>query len=235
MSDSLWPHGLQHTGLPCPSPTPGAFSNSYPLSWWCHPTISSSVVPFSCLQSFPAAGSFPMSQFFTSSGQSNGVSASASVLPVNNQDWFPLWWTGLISLLSKGLSRVHSNTTVQKHPFFVAQLSLWPNSHIHTWLLGKKQSFSYRSKNEKSTGDFGGSRGELFPCLFQLPGGTCILWLLASSSTSRDCSVASSFRSVSLTKDPVNTSGPLDNQCHPYISKSFIIAAKFLLNINNLI
>ena len=100
---SLRPHGLQHTRLPCPSPTPGAGSNSGPSSWWCHPTISSSVVPF-CLQSFPASGSFPMSQFFTSGGQSSGVSALASVLPVNNQDWFPLGLTGLISLQSKGLS-----------------------------------------------------------------------------------------------------------------------------------
>ena len=107
-----------------------------PLSWWCHPDISSSVVPFSsCLQSFPTSGSFPMSQFFTSSGQSIGVSASASVLPVNMQDWFHLGLTGFISLLSKGLSEVFFNTTIQKHQFFSAQLSLWSNSHIHTWLL----------------------------------------------------------------------------------------------------
>ena len=125
MSDSLWPHGLQHTRLLCPSPTPGAYSNSCPLSWWCHPAISSFVVPFSsCLQSFPASGSFPMSQLFASGGQSTGVSASASVPPVNLQDWFPLGWTGWISLQSKGLSRVFSNTTVQKHQFFGAQLSL---------------------------------------------------------------------------------------------------------------
>ena len=107
MSDSLWPHGLQYAWPPCPSPTPGACTNSCALSWWCHPTISSSVIPFSsCLQSFPASGSFPMSQFFTSGGQSIGVSASASVLPMNIKDWFPLGWTGWISLLSKGLSRV---------------------------------------------------------------------------------------------------------------------------------
>ena len=106
---------------------------------WCHPTISSSVIPFSCLQSFPASGSFPMSQFFISGGQSNGVTASASVLPVNIQSWFPLGWTGWISLQSKGLSRVFSNTTVQKHQFFGAQLSLYSNSHIHTWLLEKPQ------------------------------------------------------------------------------------------------
>ena len=125
MSDSLWPHELQHTRLPCPSPTHGAYSNSCPSSWWCHPTISSSLVPFSfCLQSFPASGSFQMSQFFTSGGQSIEVSASASVLPMNTQDWSPLGWTGWISLQSKGLSRVFSNTTVQKHQFFGAQLSL---------------------------------------------------------------------------------------------------------------
>ena len=123
MSDSLWPHGLQHTSLPCPSPTPGVYSNSCPLSWWCHPTISSSVIPFSShLQSFPASGSFPVSWFFTSSGQSIGVSASASVLPMNIQDWFPLRWSGWISLQSKGLSRVFSDTTVQKQQFFSAQL-----------------------------------------------------------------------------------------------------------------
>ena len=125
MSNYLWPHGLQHTRLPCPSPTPGVHSNSCPLSHWCHPTISSSLVPFcSCLQSFPASGSFPMSQFFVSGGQSNGALASASVLPMNNQDWFLLGWTGWISLLPKGLSRVFPNTTIQKHQFFSAQLSL---------------------------------------------------------------------------------------------------------------
>ena len=119
MFDSLPPHGPQHISRPCPSPTPGVYSNSCPLSRWCHPTISSSVVPFSsCLQSFPASGSFPMSQFFTSGGQSIGVSASASVLPMNIQDWLPLGWTNWIFLQSKGLSRVFSNTTVQKHQFF---------------------------------------------------------------------------------------------------------------------
>ena len=141
MSDSLWPHGLQHARLPCPSPSSGAWSNwsnSCPLSWWCHPTISSSVIPFSShRQPFPASGSFPMSQFFTSGGRSIGASALASVLPVNVQDLFPLGWTSLISLQSKGLSRVFSNTTVQKHRFFSAQPSLWSNSQIHTWLLEK--------------------------------------------------------------------------------------------------
>ena len=138
MSDSLWPHGLQHTRLPCPWPTPGACSNSCPLSQWCHLTISSSVVPFSsCLQSFSASGSFLMSQFFASGGRSIRVSPSVSVLPMNIQDWFPLGLTGLISLLSKGLSRAFSNTTVQKHQFFSAQPSLYSNSHIHTWLLEK--------------------------------------------------------------------------------------------------
>ena len=125
VSDSLWPHGLQHARLPCPSPAPRAYSNSCPSSWWCHPTISSSVIPFSRLQSFP------MSQFFISGGQSIGVSAAASVLPMNIQDWFRLGLTGWI-LQSKGLSRVSSSTTVQKHQFFDAQLSSWSNSHIHT-------------------------------------------------------------------------------------------------------
>ena len=134
VSDSLWCNGLQHAGLPCPSPTPDACSNSCPLCWWCHPTISSSVVPFtSHPQSFPASGSFPMCRFFASGGQSIGVSASASVLPMNSQDWFRLGCTGWISLQSKGLSRVFSNTTVQKHQFFCTQLSSQSNSHIHTW------------------------------------------------------------------------------------------------------
>ena len=138
VSSSLWPHGLKHARLPCPSPTPRACSNSCPLSQWCHPTISSSVGPFSSsLQYFPASGSFQMSQLFESGGQSIGASASASVLPMNIQDWSPLGWTGLISLLSKGCSRVFSNTTVQKHQFFGTQLCLWSNSPIHTWVLEK--------------------------------------------------------------------------------------------------
>ena len=125
MSDSLQPHEPQHTRPPYPSPAPGVHPNPYPLSWWCHPTISSSVVPFSSRpQSFPASRSFQMSQLFTSGGQSIGVSASTSVLPMNTQDWSPLGWTGWISLQSKGLSRVFSNTTVQKHQLFSAQLSL---------------------------------------------------------------------------------------------------------------
>ena len=125
VSNSLWPREPQHARPPCPSPTPGVHPNSCPLSQWCHPTISSSVLPFfSCPQSFPASGSFQMSQFFTSGGQSIGVSASTSVLPMNTQDWSPLGWTDWISLQSKGLSRVFSNTTVQKHQFFGAQLSL---------------------------------------------------------------------------------------------------------------
>ena len=136
VSDSLQPHELHHARLPRPSPTPGAYSNSCPSSRQCHPTVSSSVIPFSsCLQSFPASGSLQMSQFFTSGGHSIGV--SASVLPMKIQDWFPLGWTGWISLQSEGLSRVFSNTTVQKHQFFSAQLSLWSNSYIHTWLLEK--------------------------------------------------------------------------------------------------
>ena len=133
MSDSLWPHGLQHARLPCPSPTPRVCSNPCPLSQWCHPTISSSVIPSSShLQSFPASGSFQLSQFFTAGGQSTGASASTSVLSLNIQGWFPFGLTGVISLQSKGLSRVFSNTTVRKHHFFGAQPSLWSNSHICT-------------------------------------------------------------------------------------------------------
>ena len=125
VSDSLWPHELQHARPPCPSPTPGVHSNSCPLSWWCHAAILSSVIPFSsCPQSLPASESFPMSQLFTWGGQSIGVSASTSVLPINIQDWSPLGWTCWISLQSKGVSSVFSNTKVQKHQFFSAQLSL---------------------------------------------------------------------------------------------------------------
>ena len=138
MSNSLQPHELQHARPPCPSPTPRVHPNPCLLSRWCHPTISSSVIPFSsCPQSFPASGSFPISQLFPSGGQSTGVSASTSVLPMNTQDWFPLGWTGWISLHSKGLSRVFSNTTVQKHQFFSTQPSSQSNSHIHTWPLEK--------------------------------------------------------------------------------------------------
>ena len=144
VSDSLWPHRPWHARLPSPSPTPEACSNSRPLSQWCHPTISSSVIPFSShLQSFPASGSFPMSHFFTSDSQSFGLSASASVLPMNIQDWSHSEWTGWISLQSKGLSGVFSNTTVQKHQFFGAQPSLWSKSHIHIWLLGKPWLWLY--------------------------------------------------------------------------------------------
>ena len=131
-------HGLQHSRRPWLAPSPRACSNAWPLSWWCHPIISSSVVPFSfCFQFFPAAGSFPMSQLFTSGVQSIGASASASVFLMSIQDWFPLGLTGWISLQSKGLSRVFSSTTVQKHQFFGAQPSLWASSHICTWLLEK--------------------------------------------------------------------------------------------------
>ena len=133
VSDSLWPHELQHARTPCPSSAPGVYSNSCPLSQWCYPAISSSVVPFSsCPQSLPASGSFPMSQLFAWGDHSIGVSALASVLPMNTQDWYPLEWTGWISLQSKGLSRVFSNTIVQKHQFFSTQLSSQSNSHIHT-------------------------------------------------------------------------------------------------------
>ena len=134
VSDSLQPHESQHARPPCPSPTPRVHSNSCPSSWWCQPAISPSVVPFSsCPQSLPASESFPMSQLFAWGGQSIGVSASASVLTMNTQDWSPLVWTGWISLQSKGLSRVFSNTTVQKHQFFGAQPSSQSNSHIHIW------------------------------------------------------------------------------------------------------
>ena len=138
VSDSLRSHESQHVRPPCPSPTPGVHSNSCPLSWWCHPAISSSAVPFSsCPQSFPASGSFPVSQLIAWGGQSTGISALASFLPKNAQDRFPLEWTGWISLQSKGLSRVFSNITVQKHQFFVTKLSSQSNSHIHTWPLEK--------------------------------------------------------------------------------------------------
>ena len=137
VSNSLRPHESQYARPPCSSPTPRVYSNPFPLSWWCHPAISSSVVPFSsCAQSLPDSGFFPMSQLFAWGGQSTGVSASASVLPMNTQDWPPLWWTGWISLQSKGLSRVF-NTMVKKHQFFGAQLSSQSDSHIHTWPLEK--------------------------------------------------------------------------------------------------
>ena len=133
---TLW--NSMDSSIPCPSPTPAVHSNSRPLSWWCHPAISSSVIPFSsCPQSFPTSGSFPMSWLFTSGGQSTEVSASASVLPMNIQEWFPLEWTDWISLQSKELSRVFSNTTVQKHQFLATQLSLQSNSHSYTWPLEK--------------------------------------------------------------------------------------------------
>ena len=138
VSDSLQPSELQHARPPSPSPIPGVYPNSCPLIWWCHPTISSSVISFSsCPQSFPTSGSFPMSQLFISCGQSIGVSASTSVRPVNTQDWSPLGWAGWISFQFKGLSRVFSNTTVQQHQFLCTQPSLQSNSHIHTWLLEK--------------------------------------------------------------------------------------------------
>ena len=142
MSNSLQLHESQHIRPPCPSPTPGVYSNSCPSSRWCHPAISYSVIPFSCPQSLPASGSFPMSQLFAWGGQSTGVSASASVLPMNTQDWSPLGWTAWISLQSKGLSRVFSNTTVQKHQFFSAQLSSQSNFHIPYITTGKTIAIS---------------------------------------------------------------------------------------------
>ena len=138
VSNSLQPHGLQHARLPCPSPSPRVASKSCPLSQWCHPTISSSFIPFSsCLQSFPASGSFPMSRLLALGSQSTGASTSVSVLPMNIRGWFPLALSDLISLESKGLSRVFSSITVQKYQFFGAQPSLWSNSHICSWLLKK--------------------------------------------------------------------------------------------------
>ena len=134
ISDSLQSHELQHARPPCPLPTPGVHPNPCPSSWWCHPAISSSVIPFSSWpQSLPASESFPMNQLFTWGGQSIGVSPLASVLPMNTQDWSPLGWIGWISLQSMGLSKVFSNTTVQKHQFFGSQLSSQSNSHLHTW------------------------------------------------------------------------------------------------------
>ena len=136
MSNSLWPHVLQHARPPCPLPTPRVYSDSCPLSRWCHPTISSSVIPFfSCPQSFAASGSFPRSQLFSSSGQSFGASASASVLPMNIKGWFPLGLIGLTFFQSKGLPKVFSSTTIRKHKFFGAQPALWSIFHIPTWLL----------------------------------------------------------------------------------------------------
>ena len=136
VSNTLQPREPQHARPPCPSPTPGAYPNSCPSSRWCHPAISFSVVFFSsCPQSFPASGSFPVSQLFTWGGQSTGVSASTSVIPMNTQDWSPLGWPGWISLQPKGFSRVFSNTTIQRHQLFRAQISSQSNSHIHTWLL----------------------------------------------------------------------------------------------------
>ena len=150
MSNSLWPHESQHTRPPCPSPTPGVYSNSCPLSRWCHPAISSSVVPFSCHQSLPASGSFPMSQLFAWGGQNIAVSALASVLPMNTQDWSPLGWTDWISLQSKGLSRVFSNTTVQSINYLALSFLHSP-THIRTWgyLVSKLFFLSYVSSSSK--------------------------------------------------------------------------------------
>ena len=148
-------HGLQHARLPCPSQSPWVCLNSCPLSWWCHPVTSSSIVPFSsCLQSFLVSASFLMSRLFESGGQSIGASTSASVLPINIQGWFPLGWTGWISLQSKGLSRVFSNITVWKHQFLRAQPSLWSNSHIHIWLLEKPLFGSIQFINPSPVGFF---------------------------------------------------------------------------------
>ena len=185
MSDSLQPHESQHARPPCPSPTLRVYSNSCPSSWWCHPSISSSAVPFSsCPQSLPASGSFQMSQLiwkswvklFAWGGQSTGVSASASVLPMNTQDWSPLGW--MISSQSKGLSRVFSNTTVQKHQFFSAQLSSHSSSHIHTWPLEAKLNSSEK--------DFGRTYGLASAVSFWLfPNSSDWWWLVCSESLTR--------------------------------------------------
>ena len=176
MSYSLWPQGLQHARPPCPSPIPRTYSNSYPLSGWCHPTISSSVVPFSCLQFFPASGSFQMNQLFMSGGQRIGVWASVSVLPMNIKDLFPLGWTGWNSLQSKGVSRVFFNTEVQKHQFFSTQLSLWSKSHIHTWLLeNHRWQLVYRMRPNSLTG-----------CLFHFSG---LLWWLSGKESTCQCRI----------------------------------------------
>ena len=152
MPNCLWLHGPQHMRLSCPSLSHRVCSDPYPLSRWCHPTISSSAALFSsCPQSCPASVSFPLTWLFTSGGQRFGASATASVLPVSIQDWFPLGWTGLISLQSKGLSRVFSNTTVQKQQFFSAQPSFWSNSYIHTWLLENPQPLQYQPLLAKSS------------------------------------------------------------------------------------
>ena len=142
VSESLWPHEPQHARPSCPSPTPGVYPNPCPLSQWCHPTISSSVIPFSfCPQSFPASGSFPMSQLFASGGQSMGVSASTSVLPMNTQDWTHLGWTGWIFLQSKGLSRPSPTPQFKSINSSVLSFLYKSSSHIHTWLLEKNHSF----------------------------------------------------------------------------------------------
>ena len=144
VSDSLQPHESQHARPPCPSPTPRVHSNSCPLNWWCHPAISSSIIPFcSCPQPLPASRSFPMSQLFTSGGQSIGVSALASALPMNTQGWSPLEWTGWIPLQSKGLSRVFSTTTVQKHQLFSAQFSSQSNSQGTYICIGQMYTYVY--------------------------------------------------------------------------------------------
>ena len=169
VSNLLWPHGQQCARLPCPSPMPRACSNSCPPSQWCHPAMSSSVIPFSSRrQSFPASGSFPMNQFFASGDQSIGVSASISVLPMNNQDLFPLGLTDLI-LQAKGVSRVFSNTTVQKHQFFSAQLSLQSNSHIHTWLLEKPGGASGEKSAYQCTRHRGCKRNKFDPWVRKIP------------------------------------------------------------------
>ena len=188
MFNSLGPHGLQHAGLPCPSLSPWVCSNSCSLSQWCHPTISSSVVLFSShLQSFPASGSCPMSQLFASGGQSIGASASASVLPMIIQDWFPLGLTSLISLQTKGLSRLFSNTTVQKHQFFSTQPSSWSSSHIHV-TTGKTTALTIRTFVSK-----------VMCLLFNT-----VYWNQLTSTKIMNSATFSSFTFVSFTKNALS-------------------------------
>ena len=183
LSDSLWPHGLQHSRSPCPSPTPGVYSNSYPLSQWWHPTISFSVVPFSsCLQSFPKSRSFQMSEFFDSGGQSFGVSASASVVPMNLHYWFPLGWTSWISLQSNGLSRVFSNTTVQKHHSSVLSFLYSPTLSHPYMTTGKTTALTWWTLVSKAVSLLFNMLSGLF--ITFLPRSKCFLisWLQSPST-----------------------------------------------------
>ena len=199
MSNSMQHHGLHNTRLPCPSPTSGACSNSCPLSRWCHPTISFSVIPFSSyLQSFPASGSFPMSQFFTSGGQSTGVSPSASFLPKKCQGWSPLEWTGWTSLQSKGLSRVFSNTTVQKHQFFVTQLSFTVQLSHPYMTTGKTKALTRWT-----------FVGKVMSLLFNMLSRLVIAFLPRSKPTSRLSRILAKTEGLEVTKVNISLKGGL--------------------------